>query len=82
MNSKDNLLVRKIIISILVIILIASMSLVVEAEPTVTIDPQENQYFELKATTINKVNDHEKQVIMELWGYNLDFKRFRCKISI
>lgn len=46
------------------------------------IEPEESQYLELKATTINKLEDGTKQVIMELWGHEIDFKRIRSKIQI
>ena len=40
------------------------------------IEPADNQYLELRATTIKEVDGQNKQVIMELWGYEIDFKRF------
>lgn len=46
------------------------------------IEPEESQYLELKATTINKLEDGTQQVIMELWGHEIDFKRIPSKIQI
>lgn len=40
-----------------------------------TLTPSDEQYFELKAVEIKDVDGQEKQVIMELWGHNLEFKR-------
>ena len=40
-----------------------------------TIEPEANQYFELKAITITEVDGQNRQVIMELWGHDIDFKR-------
>ncbi len=36
--------------------------------------PEENQYFELRAVEVKDV-EGSKQVIMELWGHEIDFKR-------
>ena len=38
--------------------------------------PTDNQYLELRATTIREIEGQNKQVIMELWGHEIDFKRF------
>lgn len=43
--------------------------------PTVPQEADMSQYFELGATQIKEVEGQNKQVIMELWGYNLEFKR-------
>lgn len=63
----------------LIILLIVSIVLVVISQnfsfATEEIIPNDNQYFELKATTITDVEGQNKQVIMELWGYEIDFKR-------
>lgn len=39
------------------------------------ITPEENQYLELRAVEVKEVAGQNKQVMMELWGNNLDFKR-------
>ncbi len=41
---------------------------------------EENQVFKLKATKINDYGEQGKQVIMQLWGYNVDFSRISCKV--
>lgn len=45
------------------------------------ITPQENQYMELRATTINTVEGKDKQVIFELWSYNIEFAGFDVRFS-
>lgn len=40
------------------------------------VTPTDNQYLELRATTIKEVEGQNKQVIMELWGHEINFKRF------
>lgn len=52
---KDNIL-GKLIIIIWVILFIFSACGIIQASTTQTIEPQANQYFELKATTIKNVN--------------------------
>ena len=37
--------------------------------------PEENQYLELRAVEVKEVEGQNKQVMMELWGNNLEFKR-------
>ncbi|MBO5479554.1 MAG: hypothetical protein J6A04_07820 [Clostridia bacterium] len=45
-----------------------------ETDPN-CITPEENQYLELRAVEVKEVAGQNKQVMMELWGNNLDFKR-------
>lgn len=49
---------------------------------TTELQPTENQFLELRATEINKIEGQNRQVIMELWGNELEFKRIRCKVFI
>ena len=37
--------------------------------------PDANQYFELRAVEVKEVENQNKQLIMELWGNNIEFKR-------
>lgn len=72
---------RKKLTNLIVILLVVSLTIfgkytIVEA--STTIEPDETQYFELKATELKELEDQSKQVIMELWGYNINFKRIRC----
>lgn len=43
--------------------------------------PSDDQYFELRATNIKEVTGQNKQVIMELWGYNIEFKGLEVRFS-
>lgn len=72
---------RKKLTNLIVILLIVSLTILGKytiVEASTTIEPDENQYFELKATELKELEDQSKQVIMELWGYNINFKRIRC----
>lgn len=83
MSKKTNSSLKKSIIVVLIILFaLNTCSKQVEAATTLTIEPEESQYFELKATTINNIEGQGKQVIMELWGYEIDFKRNRCKVQV
>lgn len=64
------------ILEILVITLVLVTTLnVFSVKASTTVEPADNQYFEMRATTITDIPDQGKQLIMELWGYNIDFKR-------
>ncbi len=77
MNNKieDNLLKKSIIIIWIILLIFSMFGIIVEASSTTTIEPTENQYFELRAAKINDTGENGKQVIMELWGHDIDFKR-------
>jgi len=45
------------------------------------ITPEENQYFELRAVNVKEVTGQNKQVTMELWGNNLEFKGFDVRFT-
>lgn len=48
---------------------------------TAEVKPAGNQYMELKATTINEIEGKDKQVIFELWSYDIEFKGFDVRFS-
>lgn len=80
-NSK---LLKILIISIVTIFVALSgimKTLATEVDPN-TITPSDNQYFELKAVEIKDVAGQNKQIIMELWGHNMEFKRIWCTFLI
>lgn len=68
-NKKFILLIIMFIISLL-----TSTIVIFAAEP-IYLMPEDNQYFELRAVEIKDVVGKNKQVIMELWGNNIEFKR-------
>lgn len=37
--------------------------------------PTDDQYLELKSVQVKDVTGQNKQVIMQLWGHNLEFRR-------
>jgi len=43
--------------------------------------PQKDQYMELRATTVNTIDGKDKQVIFELWSYNITFGGFDVRFS-
>lgn len=52
----------------------------VQAATTQEIEPAETQYLEMRATNINEIEGQGKQVIFELWGHEIDFKRIPSSI--
>ena len=68
----ENLLKKLTAVILILVIMFINMTIVVEAS---TIEPTYDQYLELKATNITEVEGKNKQVIMELWGHEIDFKR-------
>lgn len=71
-----------IIIILCIIVLLINFNLVfageiniVESVKTIEIQPTDNQFLELRAVEINEVEGQNKQLIMELWGNELEFKR-------
>ena len=47
---------------------------------SISVIPTENQYLELRATTINTMDNQDKQIIFELWGHDIEFKGFEIHI--
>ena len=68
----ENLLKKLTAVILIFVMMFINMTIVVEAS---TIEPTNDQYLELKATNITEVEGKNKQVIMELWGHEIDFKR-------
>lgn len=64
------------LIVLIVIVMICSLLIRSNVYATTEAIPRDDQYLELRATTINEVEGQGKQVIMELWGHEMDFKRF------
>ena len=68
----ENLLKKLTAVILILVMMFINMAIVVEAS---TIEPTDDQYLELKATNITEVEGKNKQVIMELWGHEIVFKR-------
>lgn len=63
---------------ICIMLLVSSLVVIVKAASTddSILEPSDDQYLELRAVSVNDISGQDKQVIMELWGNNIDFKRF------
>ena len=57
------------------ILILTSASIIMASNDTTYVTPEDNQYFELRATEVKDVDGQNQQVIMELWGNNIEFKR-------
>lgn len=84
---KTNSLINLITIIWVLLFAIVICSAIVEASltsTTITIPPDDidNQYFELRAASLKDVPGEGRQLIMELWGHDIDFKRTGCQIRI
>lgn len=72
-KTKRNL-IRLIVLCIAIICVSASIILASESDPNCLV-PEENQYFELRGVEVKDIDGQNKQLIMELWGNNIEFKR-------
>ena len=79
LKSKNNFLAKIIIFIWIVLFVFSLFGLVVEASSEV-LEPGPDQYLELKAKTIQEKNG-SKQLIMELWGYKLEFSGFDVRFK-
>lgn len=60
---------------IICMILILTSIITVMATETNCLTPTDDQYLELRAVEVKEVTGQNKQVTMEVWGNNIDFKR-------
>lgn len=65
-----NILIMGIVLTIISFTIILAS----EIDPNCVI-PTDEQYLELRAVTAKEIEGQNKQVIMELWGNNVEFKR-------
>ena len=75
-KSKENL-IRVIVMIIAIVTFCTTFTMAYETDEYCLV-PEDNQYFELRAVEVKAVEGQNKQVIMELWGNNIEFKRIRC----
>ena len=79
-RQKTNL-IKKVILMLVCFIILSSINIApahaIEGDTFCDncIAPANNQYLELKATEVVEVAGNGKQLIMELWGHNIKFKR-------
>lgn len=59
-----------------IVLILASFTVIMAAENDENcVIPTDEQYLELRAVSVTDVPGQNKQVIMELWGNNVEFKR-------
>ena len=63
-----------LIMGIVLTIISFTMIMASEIDPN-CVTPTDEQYLELRAVTAKEVEGQNKQVVMELWGNNVEFKR-------
>jgi hypothetical protein len=68
---------RRIVIAVLICIflLLGNVATILAANDENLLVPTDDQYLELKAVQVKDVTGQNKQVIMQLWGHNLEFRR-------
>ena len=74
---------KKLIVVMLAAVMLSACWFTTTAKadtPTGASTPTENQYLELRAVDVVDVGD-TKQVIMQLWAHNLQFKGFQVRFS-
>lgn len=82
MKAINKRIVRKlIIVASIVALFVSILPIKVHAETSNVLTPTEEQYLELRAVTVTDKAGQNKQVIMELWGHNLQFKGFTVRFS-
>lgn len=67
--------VRKILIMGIILTIISFTMIMASEIDSNCVTPTDEQYFELRAVTVKEVEGQNKQIIMELWGNNIEFKR-------
>lgn len=68
---------RRIVIAVLICIflLLGNVATILAANDENLLTPTDDQYLELKAVQAKDVTGQNKQVILQLWGHNLEFRR-------
>lgn len=81
-RKKLKQIILKIIMLCMIIIYALASPISIATETEIQADencliPTDDQYLELRAVQVKDISGQNKQVIMELWGHNLEFKRGR-----
>ena len=66
---------KQILVIGVILILMSYTIIMASTNDPNCVTPTDEQYFELRAISIKDVPGQNKQVIMELWGNNIEFKR-------
>lgn len=74
-NRRTNKKLMSIIIACITIILLSATIIMASETDDTCLIPSDEQYFELRAVQVKDIEGQNKQVIMELWGNNIEFKR-------
>lgn len=77
-----NKTIIKTVIACVIMLFICTTIIMASGSDSKILTPTEDQYFELRAVEIKEIEGQNKQVIMELWGNNIEFKRIRCSLFI
>lgn len=64
-----------IAVLICVFLLLGNVATILAANDVDLLTPTDDQYLELKAVQAKDVIGQNKQVILQLWGHNLEFRR-------
>lgn len=79
--NENNFFVKIIILIWLTLLVLSACGLLVEASVTTYRPTYPDEYFELRAATINKDVNGQRQLIMELYGHNIDFEGFEVRFE-
>lgn len=71
---KNNKIIT-IVLACIIVIFICVTIIMASGSDANFLTPNSDQYFELRAIEIKDIEGQNKQVIMELWGNNIQFKR-------
>lgn len=64
-----------IAVLICIFLLLGNVATILAANDENLLVPTDDQYLELKAVQVKDVTGQNKQVVMQLWGHNLEFRR-------
>ena len=64
-----------IAVLICIFLLLGNVATILAANDVDLLTPTDDQYLELKAVQAKDVIGQNKQVILQLWGHNLEFRR-------
>lgn len=77
----NNYVLNVIVTCIVCLVVMFGTINAVMATDAICMTPTDDQYFELRAVQVLDVDNQNKQVIMELWGHNIEFKGFDVRFS-
>ena len=72
---KLDFFMQKIFLISSIFLLLGNVATILAANDVDLLIPTDDQYLELKAVQAKDVTGQNKQVIMQLWGHNLEFRR-------